>query len=141
MLGTIYALAKEPKEAEAGAKVKQRSPVISEPTSTQAAPPAAPAGNAAAGKALFSAQGCNACHTLTAAGSTAKVGPDLDNVGADAQKANRGTVDQYIVESIKDPAAYVAPGYPNGVMPTTFGSTLSAAQINDLVAFITSGKS
>jgi mono/diheme cytochrome c family protein len=138
MLTTIVTLAKEPPEA--GAKVKERTPVLPETTSTETAPPAAPAGNASAGKALFSAQGCSACHALKAAGSTATVGPDLDKVAEDAQKANRGSLDQYIVESIKDPGAYVVPGYPNGVMPTNF-SSLSAQQIADLVAFITGAKS
>ena len=138
MLTAIVTLAKEPPEA--GAKVQERNPVLPKTTSTETAPPAAPAGNAAAGKALFSAQGCSACHTLKAAGSTATVGPDLDKVAADAQKANRGPLDQYIAESIKDPGAYVVPGYPNGVMPTNF-SSLSAQQIADLVAFITGGKS
>ena len=35
-----------------------------------------------------------------------------------------------------DPSAYVAPGYPDGVMPSNFGSSLSSSDINDLVAFI-----
>jgi mono/diheme cytochrome c family protein len=103
-------------------------------TSTSAAP--APAGDPAAGKALFSAQGCSACHTFTPAGSSASVGPNLDNLAADAQKANRGSVEQYAEESIKDPGAYVVPGYPNGVMPTNFGQ-LGDKKVADLVAFIT----
>ena len=36
-------------------------------------------GGAAAGKAVFEAQGCGACHTFKAAGATGKVGPDLDD--------------------------------------------------------------
>jgi mono/diheme cytochrome c family protein len=138
MLATIFTLAKEPPEA--GAKAKERTPVLPETTSTETAPPAAPAGNAAAGKALFNAQGCAACHTLKAAGSTGTVGPDLDEVAANAQTANRGPLDKYVAESITDPGAYVVPGYPNGVMPTNF-SSLSAEQVADLVAFITGGKS
>ena len=98
----------------------------------------APSG-AAAGKALFAQNGCGGCHTFKPAGAAGKVGPDLDNLAADAAKANRGSEQQYIAESIKDPNAYVAPGFPQGVMPTNFGSTLSDKQIADLVAFLTSG--
>jgi mono/diheme cytochrome c family protein len=139
MLVTIFTLAKEPPEA--GAKVEEkRAAAHPGTTGTETAPPGAPAGNAAAGKTLFNAQGCAACHTLKAAGSTATVGPDLDDVAANAQTANRGPLDEYVAESITDPGAYVVPGFPNGVMPTTF-SSLSAQQIADLVAFITGGKS
>jgi cytochrome c2 len=100
-------------------------------------PKAAPVGkgDAAAGKTLFTAQGCGACHTYAPAGSNGKVGPDLDHLAADATKANQGPLAEYIATSIKNPGAYVVPGYPNGVMPT-FGS-LSDKQIADLVAFLT----
>jgi len=136
MLAAVIALAGEPKE-----KREAAGETTTEATTTTKPAPAPPpaAGDAAAGKQLFGAQGCNACHTFKPAGSNAKVGPDLDNLAADAAKANRGSEQQYIAESIKDPNAYVAPGFPQGVMPTNFGSTLSDKQIADLVAFLTSG--
>lgn len=92
-------------------------------------------GNPAAGKQLFSAQGCNACHTFTPAGSKADVGPDLDKLEDDAQKANRGSVEEYTMESLVNPEAYIAPGFPKGVMPSY--ASLSAEQVADLVAFLT----
>ena len=134
MLATIFVLAKEPKESRAGEATAPPS------TTTTPSKPASGAGDATAGKALFAAQGCNACHTFTPAGATAKVGPNLDNLASDAQKANRGSVQAYATESIKDPGAYVVPGYPNGVMPSNFGA-LGATKIADLVAFITAGSS
>jgi mono/diheme cytochrome c family protein len=139
MLTTIIVLAKEPKEARANeiAGNAATHPVKPAPPSTTSTSAAPAAGDAAAGKALFNAQGCSACHTFTPAGSSASVGPNLDKLAADAQKANRGSVDQYATESIKDPGAYVVPGYPNGVMPTNFGQ-LGDKKIADLVAFITS---
>jgi mono/diheme cytochrome c family protein len=136
MLGAVIFLAGEPPEA--GARVENRTPVLPPTTSTETAPPAAPAGDAAAGKALFASQGCSACHTFAPAGSTAAVGPDLDKLAADAQKANRGSLQEYTAESIRDPGAYVAPGYSNGVMPTTFAA-LGDQKIADLVAFLTAG--
>jgi mono/diheme cytochrome c family protein len=133
MLTTILVLAKEPPEA--GAKVESRNPVLPETTSTETAPPAqTAAGDAAAGKALFASQGCSSCHTYAPAGSTGAVGPDLDKLPADATTANRGSLAAYVTESIKDPGAYVVPGYPNGVMPQF---QLSDQQVADLVAFLT----
>ncbi len=38
------------------------------------------------------------------------------------------------------PDAFIAKGYPKGVMPGTFGQSLSKTQLADLVAFITGGK-
>jgi cytochrome c551/c552 len=101
-------------------------------------PAAAPVGDAAAGKAVFVSQGCGACHTFRPAGSTGKVGPDLDNLAAYAQKANQGPLAQFASMSITDPGAYVAPGYPAGVMPTTYTS-LQPQQLADLVAFLVKG--
>jgi cytochrome c oxidase subunit II len=95
----------------------------------------APSG-AAAGKALFTSNGCGGCHTFKPAGSGGKVGPDLDNLEADAKKADKGPVPVYTKQSIEDPGAYVVPGFPNGVMPPYKGK-LTDAQINDLVNFLT----
>ena len=93
-------------------------------------------GDPAAGKSLFSAQGCGGCHVYKPAGSGGKVGPGLDNLAADAQKANQGPLDQYVQTSIADPNAYIVAGFPKGVMPV-YGGQLSPAQIADLVAFLT----
>ena len=102
------------------------------PTTTASAAPA-PAAN---GKAIFISAGCGACHTFKAAGTSAKIGPDLDSApDADAKKAGM-PLDAFVKQSIVDPNAYIAPGFPKGVMPATFGKTLSPAKIDALVAFI-----
>jgi len=99
-------------------------------------------GNATAGKAVFASNGCGSCHTLSAAGATGTIGPDLDKaVAGDAQKDNMPLA-AFIKQSITDPAAYTASGGPwSTPMPTTFGSSLSPAQIDDLVALIESSQS
>ena len=94
-----------------------------------------PSGSAA-GKTLFTSNGCGGCHTYKPAGAAGKVGPDLDKLAADAKKANHGSVEEYTKESIEDPSAYVVPGYPNGVMPVYKGK-LTDSQVTDLVAFLT----
>ena len=95
----------------------------------------APKGNPTSGKKLFAANGCNSCHTYGPAGSHGTVGPDLDQLATDAQKANQGTLEEYVHTSIVDPNAYVVPGFPKGVMPAF--TSLSETQVADLVAFLT----
>jgi cytochrome c551/c552 len=97
-------------------------------------------GNAAAGKAVFASNGCGSCHTLAAAGATGTIGPDLGKIAGDATKAGMPLA-AFIQQSITDPAAFTASGGPWATaMPTTFGSSLSASQIADLVALVSSGQ-
>ena len=81
------------------------------------------------GKAVFDAAGCGSCHTLSAAGSTAEVGPDLDTVllGAD---------EEFVRESIIDPNAEIAEGYQPNVMPGDYEERLSDAELDALVQFL-----
>jgi cytochrome c2 len=102
--------------------------------------PATAKGNPANGKVVFTSAGCAGCHTFTPAGSTANVGPNLDNLADYAKKAGQ-PVDVFTHGAIvSPPPAYVPPGYPTNVMPTTFGQSLKPQEIADLVAFLT-GKS
>jgi cytochrome c551/c552 len=96
---------------------------------------ALPKGNPAAGKRLFTSEGCTGCHTYGPAGSHGTIGPDLDKLPQYALKANQGPLPQFVQTSITDPGAYVESGYQN-VMPTTFAS-LPKTQLADLVAFLT----
>ena len=99
-------------------------------------------GNAAAGKAVFASNGCASCHTFKPAGATGTVGPNLDSAPTqDAKADNNMDLTAFVKQSITDPDAYIAKGYSKGIMPTTFGNSLSATQLNDLVAFIVSGQS
>jgi cytochrome c oxidase subunit 2 len=91
------------------------------------------------GAALFKQHGCNGCHTFTPAGSTAEVGPNLDNLPADARKAGK-PLEDYVRESIRDPGAYVVPGFQAGVMPAFSPDTLSDDQLGALVQYLTAAK-
>jgi cytochrome c551/c552 len=95
-------------------------------------------GDANAGKAVFASAGCASCHTLSAAGATGQVGPDLDT----AIKSDAGStpLPDFIKESIVDPDKVIAHGYSAGIMPTNFGSTLSSSDIDNLVALIMSSQ-
>jgi cytochrome c oxidase subunit II len=85
------------------------------------------------GAAVFKNQPCGSCHTLSAAGTTAKVGPDLDKLPQYAQQANQ-PLDKFIETSITDPNAYVQPGYPKNVMPPF--SSLPKPQLDALVQYL-----
>ena len=88
----------------------------------------------APGKGLFVSNGCNGCHTYTPAGATGKVGPDLDKLAQYAQQAKR-PLDTFVRQSIVAPNAYIAPGYPKGVMPSF--AHLSSSDVTALVQFLT----
>jgi mono/diheme cytochrome c family protein len=82
------------------------------------------------GALVFLQNGCASCHTLAAEGSTATTGPDLDK--AIPMLKTAGAVKTAIV----DPDKTIAPGYPRGVMPPTFGQSISSTDLDDLVSFL-----
>jgi cytochrome c oxidase subunit 2 len=84
------------------------------------------------GAAVFKNNPCGSCHTLKAAGSTGKTGPDLDNLPQYAQTAGK-PLDAFIRESITDPNAYVQKGYPRNVMPPF---DLPKQQLDALVQYL-----
>jgi cytochrome c oxidase subunit II len=98
---------------------------------------AAPAPGGASGKAVFANNGCDGCHTFKPAGSHGTVGPDLDKLAAEAQRAGQ-PLEQFIRESIVNPNAYVEPGFQKGVMPETF-KTLPKSQLDALVTYLAKG--
>jgi cytochrome c oxidase subunit II len=90
---------------------------------------------ATAGAAVFKNNGCAACHTLTAATATGKVGPDLDKLPAEAQQAKQ-PLESFVRTSIIDPNAYIQPGFPKNVMPQTFGKAIPTQQLDALVTYL-----
>jgi mono/diheme cytochrome c family protein len=89
------------------------------------------AGDPAAGKEVFSSvsPACGSCHTLADAGSTAEVGPNLD-------ESLQGQDAALVEESIVNPDAQVADGFTAGVMPGDFGEKLSEDDLANLVAYL-----
>ena len=87
------------------------------------------------GLVLFKQQGCDGCHTLSAAGAKGTVGPDLDQLATEARRAGQ-PLEAFVRESIVSPTTYVEKGYPNGIMPQDFGRKLSRDQLGFLVDFL-----
>ena len=90
------------------------------------------------GAAVFSSAGCGGCHAFKPANTNGAIGPDLDNLAADAKKAGEDPA-AYVKESIVDPNKVIASGYAKDVMPGDFGSSLSAKEIDALVTYLTAG--
>jgi cytochrome c oxidase subunit 2 len=95
---------------------------------------AQPAGGGAApdGKTIFTqtaAPACGSCHTLSDAGTTATVGPNLD-------KFLKGKAAAFIQQSIEDPSAEVAQGFQDGIMPPNYKETLQPEEIKALTDYL-----
>jgi cytochrome c oxidase subunit II len=94
-----------------------------------------PSSSSAAGRSVFDDSGCATCHTLSAAGATGTVGPDLDKLVSYAKQAKQPLM-PFVHDSIVDPDKYVQPGYQKGLMPNTFGQSLAKTQLDALVTFL-----
>lgn len=90
-------------------------------------PPTTPADQTEAGAAESAAApadvvaainkgGCPACHTIPGVpGAQGQVGPNLSNIGVTAATRREGyTAEQYIRESLEQPAAFTVPDCPTG---------------------------
>jgi mono/diheme cytochrome c family protein len=140
MLGAVEVFAKEEHHGEAAEAptetTPQPEPAPPGPQPEQPPPPTTtaeqPSGSAEAGKAVFEAQGCGGCHTFTPAGAKGTVGPNLD-------EALQGKDAAFIRQSVVDPNAEVTSGFSAGVMPQDYEQKLTPKQLDDLVAFLTSG--
>jgi mono/diheme cytochrome c family protein len=87
------------------------------------------AGGSTDPKAIIGAAGCLGCHMLDGQGG--KIAPDLTHVGA------RRSTDS-IRKKILDPMSSIAKGYEKlaGVMPKSFGTMLTGAQLEALVQYL-----
>jgi len=99
-------------------------------------------GNAAAisaGTDLATSKGCTACHSTNGRDG---VGPTWTGLfGSERSLEDGSTVtadDAYLRESIVDPQAKVVDGFIAGIMPGSFGDSLTDEELDALVAYIQS---
>ena len=116
MAGVIF-FAREQEEAHGAEPAETQGTESGEEPATTEAAPSTPAGDATAGEAVFASAGCGGCHTLEAAGSSGKVGPNLDDAKPDAA---------LVVERVTN---------GQGGMPS-FKGQLSEAQIEAVAKFV-----
>jgi mono/diheme cytochrome c family protein len=77
----------------------------------------------------FFATNCGGCHTLSQAGTTGNIGPNLD-------EALPSKSPQEIAMDISDPNSAITPGFPADVMPQNYGDTLTPQQLQQLVQYL-----
>ena len=119
MLATIAFVAKEAGEEEAAAHetatTETTETTETETTETPGSGPAA-GGSEARGKVIFETN-CGSCHTLSDAGTTGTVGPNLDELAPDEP-----TVAEQVTNG-------------GGAMPP-FKGTLTEEEINEVAAYV-----
>lgn len=98
----------------------------------------------------FTKGGCGACHSIPGIpGAVGVIGPDLSSISTVAQthitdSAYTGkakTSEEYLLESITDPEAFLAHDCPTGMcqpglMPPTLKDTLTSEEINLIVGYL-----
>ncbi len=111
-----------------------------------------PVGDAASGEALTAQFACLACHVTVPENGQPMPGvpwmssasADGLNVAARAQTRWQGadyhgraaSAEGYLLESIKDPNAYVVTGYQPNIMPAIFGKQLTPNLLADVIAYL-----
>ena len=100
--------------------------------------------------AAFQKGVCGSCHIIAGIpNAVGVIAPDLSDVNMAADEHLKSgsytgkaiTAEEYIHESILDPNLFIAPTCPTGpcaanVMPATLASTLSTAEINAIVKYV-----
>jgi hypothetical protein len=86
---------------------------------------------------------CNACHVIPGVpGAVGMVGPDLTNIGTVAAERKPGvSAADYLLESIMDPNAFIAPECPfgscvPGAMPATLATSLTTEEIATIIDYL-----
>jgi mono/diheme cytochrome c family protein len=104
-------------EATTAAATTSTTAAATTTTASTTSTGAAPQGDPAAGKSVFTSAGCSGCHTLKAAGASGTVGPNLDQLKPAYDK---------VVHQVE---------VGGGAMPA-FKGTLTPKQIQDVAAFV-----
>jgi nitrite reductase (NO-forming)/hydroxylamine reductase len=100
--------------------------------------------------AAFQKGGCAACHTISdVPGAVGTIGPDLSEIGKLAVErltsadytGKAKNAEEYIQESIMDPAVFVTPKCPSGpcqagLMPPTLGQAYTPEELQAVVKFL-----
>lgn len=114
-----------------------RPPKEGEKALTAPPPPAAGGPRNADPAAIIERYGCTACHVIGGKGNP--IGPALDRMGAIAAQRVPGlSAEAYVRQSILDPNAYVAEGFPRGLMPQDLGDRMTARELETLVRYLLS---
>lgn len=93
---------------------------------------------AARGEAVMASVGCTLCHTVDGSQGSAPTFKGLFGASRPLESGEFVTADEnYLRNSIIDPGSQIVQGYSN-LMPPDFEETLTAEQIDDIIAYIKS---
>jgi cytochrome c oxidase subunit 2 len=84
---------------------------------------------AAAGRQVFTQNGCGGCHVLADAGTAGQTGPNLD-------EAVQGDSAEEIRRSIVEPNAEITEGFQAGIMPPNYEAQIPPEQLDALVEYL-----
>jgi mono/diheme cytochrome c family protein len=93
------------------------------------------------GQRVYIAQGCAACHAIDGL-SNGVIGPDLTHIATDSiGRVDGMSVEEYLRESILEPAAFMVADCPTGdcpdnVMPPDFDEKMAGQDLENLVLFL-----
>ena len=97
---------------------------------------------------IFAKAQCVVCHTIPGIpGATGTQGPKLEEgtnapnrIHDPAYKGTAKSTQEYIMESVVSPSAYVVKGFPDNLMPKIFGQKLSAGALKKIVDYLSQVK-
>jgi cytochrome c1 len=124
---------------QAARRAQVPSPIAASPGASPGGSPGAPAplpaGDAAAGQALYSSQGCQGCHSVD---GSKVVGPSWKGIYGHQVELEDGTTvtadDAYIHESIVQPQAKIVKGFTSVQMPPF--PSMTDQQVADIIAYM-----
>ncbi|NOZ06161.1 MAG: transporter substrate-binding domain-containing protein, partial [Chloroflexi bacterium] len=94
-----------------------------------------PAPDVATVAPLFAKGNCGTCHTITGIeGAAGTIGPPLCGIAGEVRAGEDSLED--VNTAIVDPNAEIMEGYAANIMPTNYGKTFTAEEVNTMVAFI-----
>jgi cytochrome c len=106
-----------------------------------------PPGDAGRGKTLTEGPlGCVGCHILSATGPAWMPSGDTPGIGARAETrftesdytGHATSAEQYLLESIVTPNAFVVSGFEPNIMPENYGERLTVQDAADIIAYLQS---
>ncbi len=97
---------------------------------------------------IFAKAQCVVCHTIPGIpGAVGTQGPKLEEgtnapnrIKDPAYKGTAHSTQDYIMESVVSPSAYVVKGFPDNLMPKIFGQKLSAGALKKIVDYLSQVK-
>lgn len=129
---------------EATAPDRGQEPVLAGPPVGTDITAELPEGDPANGEVLADSKACTGCHVNTTTGPAWLPSGETPGIGERAETrftqadytGNASSAEQYLLESIVQTNVFIVDGYVENLMPANYGSTLTAQEAADLIAYM-----